>query len=65
MRQSNALRVVAPMRGIRVDGAQGSLLSVRWISSLCSAASAPERARHLLTQAMTSWKLTARQRGAA
>jgi hypothetical protein len=46
MREGKALRMMPPMRGIRVDGAQGPLPSLHGISSPCSVASASERARY-------------------
>jgi hypothetical protein len=57
MRESNAFRMMSPMRGVRVDGMQGPPPSLQVIFSPCSVALASERARYLVT-----WAISERRR---
>jgi hypothetical protein len=57
MRESNAFRMMPAMRGVRVYGTQGPPLSLQRIFSPCSVALASERARYLVT-----WAISERRR---
>jgi AraC family transcriptional regulator len=53
MREANALRVISPTRGMRVDDAQGAMLQLSFNSSLPSITSSSTHVGHLVKRAMT------------